>query len=185
MSCSESSLQDYFHELAEFATSQLRGEEVYTCSFWAEDSDFVRFNGSRVRQAGNTKQSSITLDLIEGRRHCRGELTLAGDVQVDRVRLARMLEHLREQRAYLPEDPFLLYAIETRSSERTHPHRLPEPDAVLAQIMKAGEGRDLVGIYAAGGMHSGFANSLGQRNWHSSFSYNLDWSFYHTSDKAV
>ncbi len=185
MSCSGSSLQDYFHELAEFATSQLRGEEVYTCAFWAEDSDFVRFNGSRVRQAGNTKQSSITLDLIEGRRHCRGELTLAGDVQVDRVRLARMLENLREQRTYLPEDPFLLYAIETRSSERTLPHRLPEPDQVLAQIMKAGEGHDLVGIYAAGGMHSGFANSLGQRNWHSSFSYNLDWSFYHTSDKAV
>ncbi len=178
-------MQDYFHQLAEFATSQLQGEEVYTCSFSAEDSDFVRFNGSRVRQAGSTRQCALTLDLIEGRRHCRGELTLACDAELDRARLARMLGNLRERRACLPEDPFLLYATETRSSERTHPDRLPDPDDVLSQIIKAGEGRDLVGIYAAGGMHSGFANSLGQRNWHSSFSYNLDWSFYHSSDKAV
>ena len=178
-------MQDYFHELAEFATSQLQGEEVYTCSFSAEDSDFVRFNGSRIRQAGSTRQSALTLDLIEGRRHCRGELTLAGNMEVDRARLARILENLREQRACLPEDPFLLYSTETRSSERSHPDHLPEPDDVLNQIMKAGEGRDLVGIYAAGGMYSGFASSLGQRNWHSSFNYNLDWSFYHTSDKAV
>ncbi len=178
-------MQDYFYGLAEFITSLLRGQEIYTCSFSAEDSDFVRFNGSRVRQAGNTRQCQLTLDLIEGRRHARGELTLSSDGEVDRARLGRMIENLREQRACLPADPFLLYSTEAHSSERKNADLLPESDDVLAQIIKAGEGRDLVGIYAAGGMHAGFANSLGQRNWYSSFSYNLDWSLYHTSDKAV
>jgi len=27
-------------------------------------------------------------------------------------------------------------------------------------------------------MHSGFANSFGQRNWDSSENFNLDWSFF-------
>ena len=45
--------------------------------------------------------------------------------------------------------------------------------------------RDLVGIYAAGPMHSGFANSFGQRNWDTSENFNLDWSFFHDTDKAV
>ena len=46
-------------------------------------------------------------------------------------------------------------------------------------------GLDLVGIYAGGPVCRGFANSLGQRNWHATTSFNLDWSLYHRADKAV
>jgi predicted Zn-dependent protease len=46
-------------------------------------------------------------------------------------------------------------------------------------------GLDLVGIYAAGPVYRGFANSLGQRNWHEVTSFNLQWSLYHRADKAV
>jgi len=42
-----------------------------------------------------------------------------------------------------------------------------------------------VGILAAGGIFSGFANSLGQRNWFATHSFHFDWSFYHAKDKAV
>jgi predicted Zn-dependent protease len=45
--------------------------------------------------------------------------------------------------------------------------------------------RDKLGIYAAGGIHTGFANAFGQRNWFSSYSFNADWSFYQAEDKAV
>jgi predicted Zn-dependent protease len=80
----------------------------------------------------------------------------------------------------------LLYATEVRSSEHHGENRLPEDTgAIVAAILEAGRGRDLVGIYAAGGIQSGFANSFGQRNWFSSYSYNFDWSFYHQADKAV
>ena len=34
-------------------------------------------------------------------------------------------------------------------------------------------------------MSRGFANSLGQFNWHSAYSFNLDWSIYREDDKAV
>jgi predicted Zn-dependent protease len=57
-------------------------------------------------------------------------------------------------------------------------------DAV-EEIQSAARGRDLVGIYAAGSVYCGFANSLGQRNWYANGSFNLDWSFVHSSDKAV
>ena len=46
-------------------------------------------------------------------------------------------------------------------------------------------GRDLVGIYADGAIHHGFASSLGQRNWYQSHTFNFDWSFYLHGDKAV
>ncbi|MBI3302771.1 MAG: TldE/PmbA family protein, partial [Deltaproteobacteria bacterium] len=72
------------------------------------------------------------------------------------------------------------------SSEHHGENRLPEDSAaIVSAIQEAGRGRDLVGIYAAGGIHEGFANSFGQHNWFSSYSYNFDWSFYLQGDKAV
>ena len=179
-------MQEYFHQLADSLTGSLQNGEVYTCTFDAEDSDFVRFNRSTVRQAGTVTQRFLSLTLIDGMRHTSGTLSLAGDFAVDHPRVVALLTDLREQLLYLPEDPHLLYATEVRSSEHHGKNRLPEDSAaIVAAIHEAGRGRDLVGLYAAGGIHSGFANSFGQRNWFSSYSYNFDWSFYHQADKAV
>lgn len=178
-------MQEYFYHIADLITQLLSGDEVYTCSFSAESSDFVRFNRSRVRQAGHVLQRTLSLDLISGRQHATGALALSGDGELDRARLARLVEQLRERRAALPEDPYLSYSTEMRSTERRRPHRLPDPEEAMTAVQNAGSGRDLVGIYAAGASHAGFANSLGQRNWFESHSFNLDWSFYHSADKAV
>ena len=179
-------MQEYFHRLADHLSTLLQGEEIYTSTFEAEDSDFVRFNHSAVRQAGTVSQRFLSVNLIDGSRHTHGSIALSGDWEEDTPRLARLIAQLRAQLPYLPEDPHLLYATDVCSSEHHGDNRLPEDTgAIVAAILEAGRGRDLVGIYAAGGIHNGFANSFGQRNWFSSYSYNFDWSFYHQADKAV
>jgi hypothetical protein len=72
-----------------------------------------------------------------------------------------------------------------RSTERRRSATLPDADTALSAIDGAAAARDLVGIYAVGASHAGFANSLGQRNWYTAPSFNLDWSFFHDADKAV
>jgi predicted Zn-dependent protease len=62
---------------------------------------------------------------------------------------------------------------------------MPAPEGVIATVLDAAKGLDLVGIYASGPVYRGFANSLGQRNWHEVTSFNLQWSLYHRADKAV
>lgn len=179
-------MQDYFYALADHLTTLLKGEEVFTCAFAGEDSDFVRFNQARVRQAGHVAQRSITLDLIEGKRHAAGGLTLGGDdIARDRLRLEQLVEKLRATRTHVPEDPFLYYATEVNSGERCYPDHLPEGAEMAGRILTLGEGQDLVGILARGPIHAGFANSLGQRNWYSRPSFNLNWSLYLHTDKAV
>ncbi len=178
-------MQDYFHALADTITAHLRDREVYTCTFRGEDSDFVRFNRSAVRQAGTVRQRALSLDLIEGRRHATGSVALSGDLQQDGDRLTRLLEGLREQLPFLPEDPHLLYATEVCSSAATGRNELPKRAAALDAVLQAGRGRDLVGLYAAGGIYVGFANAFGQRNWFTSYNFNCDWSFYLQGDKAV
>ncbi len=178
-------MQEYFYALADAITALLQGKEVYTCSFRAEDAAFVRFNRSAVRQPGTVTQRSLSLDLIHGRQHAAGEVALSGDFAMDRERLLLLVASLREKLPYLPADPYLLYATDVQSGELHGEDRLPANDVAMAAILEAGRGRDLVGIYAAGGIYAGFANSLGQRNWFSSYSFNFDWSFYHQADKAV
>jgi predicted Zn-dependent protease len=178
-------VQEYFYDLAGRIPPLLRGDEIFTCSFSGEESEFVRFNRSAVRQAGSVTQRVLSLDLIEGRRHADGSVTLSGDPRADGARLGRLVEELRDVRAQTGEDPHLHYATTVRSTERHRGADLPRPAAALEAVQRAGRGRDLVGIYAAGGMHAGFANSFGQRNWCTTANFNLDWSFFYDGDKAV
>ena len=178
-------MQEYFNDVADTLQGLLEKDEVFTSTFSGEESDFVRFNKSAVRQAGAVTQRTLSLDLIEGKRHAAGTVTLSGDMELDRPRLVELVKDLRETRKHVPDDPHLLYSTEVRSSERKAEKKLPDAGAAVASVRDAGQGKDLVGIYAAGGIHSGFASSLGQRNWYTGYSYNLDWSFYARADKAV
>jgi predicted Zn-dependent protease len=178
-------VQDYFYNVSELIQPLLRGDEIYTASFHGEESDFVRFNRGQVRQAGAVTQRSLTVDLIAGRRHAAGTLTLSGERAADRDRLAHLIGELRDIRMQVADDPYLLYATTVRSTETHRPAMLPDGAGAVDVVRRAGDGRDLVGIYAAGASHAGFSNSFGQRNWYTAPSFNLDWSFFHDSDKAV
>jgi predicted Zn-dependent protease len=178
-------MQQYFHQLAAHLDTRLLGGEHYKCWLSAEASDFVRFNRSAIRQAGHVRQSYLSLSLIDGMRHAKASMALAGDIAADLVLLDRTVIELRRQLPDLPEDPHLLVSTEVRSTERIVASSLPDSGRIVDEVLRIAHGYDLVGILAAGPVWRGFANSFGQRNWHESASFNLDWSLYHSRDKAV
>ncbi|WP_019140266.1 TldD/PmbA family protein [Noviherbaspirillum massiliense] len=178
-------MQHYFYDLADFIQSRIKGREQSTCWLAAEASDFVRFNRSAIRQPGHVQQISLSLQLIDGLRHAGSRLTLAGDLESDRALIERNLEALRAQLPDLPEDPHLLLSTEPHSTEHIAPSQLPATTSMVDEILDAARDHDMVGILAAGPVYRGFANSLGQRNWHETASFNFDWSLYHSRDKAV
>ncbi len=178
-------MQEYFDELTNFATSQLTGAEVLTTGFAAEESDFIRFNQAAVRQAGRVLQRNLGLRLIKGQRHASANTTLSGNLELDRALVKEEIVGLRRLLPELPEDPYLLYATDVRSSEAHGENELPEAGDATQTILDAAQSTDFVGLYAGGGIYRGFGNSFGQRNWFSSHSFNMDWSLYHQADKAV
>lgn len=179
------SAQAYFDELVTWAMSELEGDEVLLAAFDGENTDFVRFNNGDVRQAGSVQQATLRIDLIDGARHTEGSVVLARDTTMDRDRVRRLMAQLREQRRLVADDPYLLFNTDPASTESIGVNALPAPEAALADIRAAAGSSDLVGIYAAGDTYSGFGNSLGQRNWHQTATFNLDWSFYLRADKAA
>jgi predicted Zn-dependent protease len=178
-------MQQYFHELAAHLDTRLQGSEQYKCWLSGEASDFVRFNRSAIRQPGHVRQIYLSLSLIDGNRHAKTSMALTGSVAADRALLDRMVSGLRSQLPDLPDDPHLLVSTDVCSTVHTAASRLPDSGIVVDDVLRAAHAHDLVGILAAGPVWRGFANSLGQRNWHETASFNLDWSLYHSRDKAV
>lgn len=174
-----------FFELVDVATASLSNGEVLLADFVGEESDFVRFNRSRVRQATSVRQAHATLTLIDGRRRNVLTISLTGVPATDRAVMASAVAELRTELPSLPEDPYLLYSTEPSQSERIERGRLPAGEEALDVVLSAADGADLVGIYASGPMQRGFASSLGHRHWHEVDSFHFDWSFFHAADKAV
>lgn len=178
-------MQEYFYALAAFLQGSMRGGEQFTCWFSAEDSDFVRFNLGAIRQPGHVHQIYLKIKLIHAGCHANYSSALTGNLQEDQRILGHMLDGLRRQLPDLPEDPHLLIATEPCSTEQIVVSRLPETAAIVEDIMTQAAAHDFVGILAVGPVYSGFANSYGQRNWHETSSFNLDWSLFSSRDKAV
>jgi len=178
-------MRELFYKYVNDLTAMLSGDEVLLACCDGEQSDFVRFNRSLIRQPGSVTQWEMSLRLIEGKRHISSSATLTGDRDIDSAKLAGMLDSLRNDLPHVPEDPYLLYSTDVCSIEEIHDDTLPAASDAVDAVLDAGNGRDLVGIYAAGQIGAGFANSLGQRNWFTRPSFNMDWCFYHQADKAV
>ena len=178
-------MQNYFFNLSDKLFSQLSKDEILTCNLESEASDFVRFNKNKIRQAGHVNQQKLTLTLVNKNVQVTSSLQISGIEADDELLLKHSLQTMREKTGLLPDDPFLNISSEVHNTDFSHSNELPESGDMVNQILKKGNGMDLVGILANGIISNGFCSSYGQRNWHSNNSFNFDWSCYYESDKAV
>lgn len=178
-------MQNYFYTLADAVFSMRSADEIFTCYYSGESSDFVRFNHGKYRQQGHVEQHYLQIELIANRRSASYSLTLKGNQTEDIDTLQHIVTQLRSCIAVLPEDPYLLYATDVQSTTSCQDNQLPPIDTISEAVIESAQGLDLVGILAAGGIFRGFANSLGQRNYFSSYCFHIDCSLYHHQDKAI
>ena len=174
-----------FDTIVDHLQARLRADEGFTLWMSGEESDFARINRARVRQPGSVTQCKASVRLIHGGRHATVEVTISGERTSDLARIDHALHRLRDILPHLPKDPhLLLQQVVSSSDDDQASHRIQATDMVDA-LLEEGDGLDLVGIVASGSLYRGFANHLGQRNWFTRSSFNLDWCLVHDADKAV
>jgi predicted Zn-dependent protease len=177
-------LKTHFFQVIDALCLELEPGETLLSHLSGESSEFVRFNHARVRQAGSVEQRRLALRLVREHRQASASIALAGDGS-DLALGRSMLGKLREVLSQLPEDPWLLYPENVQSTSSERRGALPFAEDVVRQVGRAAGDADFVGFYAAGTVSRGFANSLGQRNWHEVDTFNFDWSLHLEGDKAV
>jgi len=177
--------QNYFRDLSEKIFAQLVADEILLLNFEGERSDFVRLNKNQIRQAGHVAQQRLKMNLIAKQRQANASYDLSINLDVDLAMAKDFILQLRQQLAFLPEDPYLHYAAEVQNTLDVAENTLPEAHEALQEVMTAAQQLDLVGLWAGGEVSRGFANSLGQFNWHVNYNFNFDWSIYSQQDKAI
>ena len=178
-------MKDYFQKISDKLFNSLEKHEILVLNFDAEKTDFVRFNHAKIRQAGNVNQATLTLNLIFKKKTLTSVIRLSTDFEKDSVLLIRTLYYLRREIPELPKDPYLMYEQNINSFEKNIIGSKLDNYSITGNILDNCHALDMVGILSSGTIMKGFANSLGQFNWHESESFNFDWSMYAESGKAI
>jgi predicted Zn-dependent protease len=169
-------MHDAFLALSDALFRLCRGPESLLLSLSGERTTFVSFNRSRIRQAGHVERVLLNLRLIDRARHAAWQIALSGDHGIDLAEGARALEGLRGLLPGLPPDPFLSLPAQRTDSKLETASSLPLVEAIVSDFLRAGQGKDVVGMLSIGTILAGFASSAGQRNWFERPSFLLDWS---------
>ncbi|MDP7622149.1 MAG: metallopeptidase TldD-related protein, partial [SAR324 cluster bacterium] len=150
-----------------------------------ENSQFVRFSQSKVRQAGLVDDASLSISLIKDGRTCSGSFTLTGNTKTDEKTAHTELERMREEVVSLPKDPFVVLPEDTGSSRENHNGSLLSQENAVSALSPAMQGVDLAGIWASGRIFTGNANSAGQKHWFATDTFSLDYSLITPDERMV
>jgi len=191
-----------FDDLADAIEAHTREGEFACALLQAEQSDFVRVNGARIRQAGLVERGVARLRLVQGDRQAVHLLTLpglhspqgqalgdaagAGHDAVHRA-VAEALDHLRALIVDSQADPLLDVNRDPVVSDDRGALPLSKPfdrAALIDTIADAAGTADLVGFCAAGPIARGFCSSTGSRQWYERHSVQFDWSIHLPVDAA-
>lgn len=178
-------MQRYFQQLAAAVCTTPADTDRVSLYFSAEDSDFIRFNHAQVRQATHVAQRYGTVSVVAGRKRASGNISLGGDLATDTAALLAERAALLEQLPLVPDDAYLLLPETLASTERSATGCLPTAQQLIAAVAEHAADTDLVGFYAGGSVVRAYADSRGQRNWHSVESFHFDWCLYREKDQAV
>ena len=178
-------MNQYFSTLNDCVFSNLNKEETLITNISGENSQFIRFNHSKVRQTGLIDDMSYSMILISDNRKTSISLTLSGMKDKDESLILSYLNKLRDDIKCLPEDPFIVMPKLINSSKEVNKGSLLDYKDAVNNLSPIMQGVDLTGIWASGKIFSGNANSLGLEHWFETETFNLDYSIINPSKKMV
>ncbi len=178
-------LNQTFDRLVDIVLSQLQPDEHLKLNLVGEQSQFVRFNGAKVRQTGSVIDGDLSLTLMFKQRSSTRSVPFTGYWETDQHHVNVALEDLRQEVIQLPEDPFVVLPEGDATSQETHTGHLLQPDAIAPAVLPAVEGLDFTGIYAGGTVIRAYADSAGRKHWFSTDSFALDYSLFTPNGQAV
>ena len=174
----------YFTKLNDFLFSILDKDEILITNIIGENSQFIRFNNSKVRQTGLVDDMNFSMTILSNNRKCSVSMTLSGLENDDQLLLQSYLNKLRDDIKNIPQDPYLVYPVLSQSSKEIYEGKLLNFETAADSLVPIMKGVDLTGIWASGKIFSGNANSLGLEHWFETDTFSLDYSLI-TPDKKM
>ncbi len=177
-------MKEQLNQLAQNLFDKLREEEDVILNLEGEETQFLRFNQSKVRQATTVEQWVLTLTYKCGEKTLSVSRQISTDFECNNQKCNEILAEARSEAPLLPNDPFAIPAKNYGSSLDVFTGHLPNIHNLLEANSLLLEGTDLAGIYASGPICRGIVNSKGLNHWYQTETFSFDYSIYH-EDRAV
>ena len=184
-------MKDYFKTLVDAIHSKLKKDEHLFFNLTGDDTQFVRMNASKVRQSGIVENYFLDFTFVLGRsesalKSATGQVTLTSDLEVDQKRILHWIERFRVELPKFAIDPYAeLPKNKVKSSISEKKGSLLSRENTVSELLKSTSGADLAGIYAAGKLQRGMANSAGLFHWFETETFSFDYSLFTSHQKAL
>ncbi len=178
-------LEQTFDRIAAALLSDLQADEQLRLTLMGEQSQFIRFNTAKVRQAGCIGDGTLSLSLMQGQRNSYRSIPFTGDWETDWPLAQTALTELRQEVPQLPVDPYLVLPQGNATSREIHQGQILAPDTVVETLLPQVQGLDFTGIYAGGSLVRAYADSAGQKHWFATDTFSLDYSLFTADGQAV
>jgi len=178
-------VKNHFKQILGPLFSSLLSEEQLVLNFQGEESLFVRFNKSKVRQATNVLQMELALTLKHKGKESKMTIPINNSLKADLENCNLCLENLRQRLSALQTLPFFVDAENNGTSNSVYEGCLLSCEEYLDIIIPEIADVDMAGILVSGTTFIGNGNSKGQFHWFESSSFCFDYSLYNEKEKAV
>ncbi len=164
--------------ISEALFQDLHADESLTVHFRGEDTEYVRWNQSKVRQNTSVLQRNLSFEYHNNGRRLSKSFTAQGVLEWDLITAREMLTEARKEAQALPPDPFLVEFTNHGTSTSEYRGHLLEGEDLIKAIASSAKEVDMAGLYAGGSIATGNRNSKGQNHWFANESFFMDYSLY-------
>lgn len=184
-------MKSYFETLSKNLFAALSPNEHLNISLQGDDTQFVRINGSKVRQSGVVENYYFSFLFISGSsekalKSATGQITLSMDLKEDEAKVIQWIKRFREDLVHFPFDPYAeLPKAQVQPSQSDTKGQLLARAAVVDELLTEAGTADLAGLYSAGSVVRAMANSAGLFHWFATESFSFDYSLFTVGQKAI
>lgn len=171
-------MKAYIEKLAHKLFNSLEAHEELILNLHSEESEFIRFNHSKVRQNTHVNQHELSFQYQCHHRSYRATSNLTLNFDIDSKYLISQIENIRENLKKIDENPKYFATKNNGISEVYKKSNYPSSTNLISEITDLFSDSDLAGLLTCGPIRQASLNSKGQFHYFENDQFFFDFSLY-------
>jgi len=177
--------KDIFQSICSQVFDSLKENEKLTVYLEGENSQYFRFNDSKLRQSGIIEDYAVTISLFSGKKSLQSSTTLSSDIKSSVSNLTNEINALRNPLSLIPENDFTCFPDPFESLDIVKSGQLPKREEILEALMDTISSDNLTGVWTSGKIFRACSTSEGTNHWFEKDSFIFDFSLIDAQENMV
>ena len=177
--------KEIYNTICSQVYNTLKEGEDLTIYMEGENSQYFRFNDSKIRQTGIIEDYNVTLSLYHGKKSLQATTTVSSDIDYSVKNLISEIDGLRAPLSLIPENNFTAFPQKFDSLEVYREGDLPDREGILDGLMDIIDSDNLTGVWTSGKIFRASSTSKGTHHWFEKDSFIFDFSLIDVKENMV